>query len=230
MGRPPTLYVQAGQRIGRGTVIDPEIRVQSGKTNRRGARLRCDCGNIYEAEIIALVPYHGAANKTSCGCARRDHIRTVRGPGRPAPKTHGMSQHPLYPTWMLMLQRCENPQFHKYPRYGGRGIAVCDRWHDVSQFIVDIEREIGPRPAGCTLDRTENDGNYEPGNVRWATPRQQARNQSRQGSSQRHGVQYVRSRRKWVSRIHVGVFDTEEEAAATYQRAVDVLEREGILR
>jgi hypothetical protein len=75
-----------------------------------------------------------------------------------------------------MLYRCEYPHYRKYSDYGGRGITVCERWHDVRLFIEDIERLLGPRPARHSLDRIDNDGNYEPGNVRWATVIEQNNN------------------------------------------------------
>lgn len=78
-----------------------------------------------------------------------------------------------------MLHRCENPSNKRYAKYGGRGIKVCDRWHDVRLFLGDIERDLGPRPKGMTLDRIDNDGNYEPGNVQWASDAQQRRNQGK---------------------------------------------------
>lgn len=91
--------------------------------------------------------------------------------------THGLANHPLYSVWYSMLRRCENPKDPAYKNYGGRGIAVCERWHDVQLFIEDLERDLGPRPAGMSIDRfPDNNGNYEPGNVRWATDIQQARN------------------------------------------------------
>ena len=85
----------------------------------------------------------------------------------------------MYRTWANMLRRCENPQDHFYYRYGGRGITVCERWHDVKLFIADIESLLGFRPPGMTLDRKDNDGNYEPGNVRWATNGEQQLNRHR---------------------------------------------------
>jgi hypothetical protein len=80
-----------------------------------------------------------------------------------------------------MIHRCEDPNARGYQNYGGRGIAVCERWHDVRLFVEDIERLLGSRPAGSTLDRVDNDRNYEPDNVRWATQSEQHRN-SRRGS------------------------------------------------
>jgi hypothetical protein len=76
-----------------------------------------------------------------------------------------------------MIHRCEDPKVDNYKHYGGRGIRVCDRWHDVSVFISDIERWLGPRPPGMTLDRILNDHDYRLDNVRWATWVQQRANQ-----------------------------------------------------
>lgn len=90
---------------------------------------------------------------------------------------HGLHGHPLYRTWEGMLARCERLTDPSYATYGGRGITVCPEWHDLRQFVADIERILGQRPPGHTLDRyPDNDGNYEPGNVRWATWEQQAAN------------------------------------------------------
>ena len=110
-------------------------------------------------------------------------MRRMRG-GEPGgyqtPAANGMSGHPLYDIWKNILTRCEDPRNKRYPRYGGRGITVCDRWHDIRNFVADIEQEIGVKPARCpecggrySLDRIDNDRGYEPGNVRWATATEQ---------------------------------------------------------
>lgn len=83
-----------------------------------------------------------------------------------------------------MLSRCENPDDQDYHSYGGRGIKVCERWHDLDVYITDIETELGPRPDGThpngyplySIDRTDNDGDYGPGKVRWATATEQIYN------------------------------------------------------
>ena len=89
-------------------------------------------------------------------------------------RTHGMTGTPEYRAWKDMLGRCRNSRHRQYPNYGGRGIRVCDEWlHDFVAFY----NHVGPRPsARHSIDRIDNDGNYEPGNVRWATRKMQNAN------------------------------------------------------
>ena len=75
-----------------------------------------------------------------------------------------------------MMDRCTSPDNNHYHNYGARGIEVCPEWHDVAVFCAWIDENLGPCPPGMSMDRINNDGNYEPGNVRWATASQQVRN------------------------------------------------------
>ena len=76
-----------------------------------------------------------------------------------------------------MIQRCENPNNPRWVDYGGRGIAVCQRWHNFEHYEADILSEIGPKVPGMSIDRIENNKGYQPGNVQWATQKQQVANQ-----------------------------------------------------
>jgi len=90
-----------------------------------------------------------------------------------------VNNHPLYETWANMIQRCTNPNRKDYKNYGARGIIVCDRWRSVkprtSGFLAFVA-DMGERPPNKSLDRVNNDGNYEPSNCRWATRREQILN------------------------------------------------------
>src|SRR5574343_1607894 len=88
--------------------------------------------------------------------------------------THGLTHSTTYDAWAQMKSRCSNPNTHCFAMYGGRGISVCDRWRDSCEAFMS---DMGERPSPLhSLDRVDTDGNYEPGNCRWATNEMQARN------------------------------------------------------
>lgn len=90
--------------------------------------------------------------------------------------THGFTGHYLYDTWLQMMRRCYSEDHPKYPTYGNRGITVCIRWHKVGNFIHDIETHLGVKQDGQSLDRSDNNKNYELSNVKWSTSKEQGRN------------------------------------------------------
>lgn len=114
--------------------------------------------------------------------------------------THGMSYEPEYSAWASMLTRCNNPRRPQYQSYGGRGISVCERWSKFENFLADV----GQRPsASHSLDRINNDGNYEPGNVRWATVEEQQNNRTVSALIEHNGQR--RTLTQWARELGLGV-------------------------
>jgi hypothetical protein len=163
------LPVPHGERFGRLVVTGPAPRIDK---NTRWA-CRCDCGVTIDCRPAHLKN----GNIQSCGCLARQRLLERN-------TTHGRSRSPLYARWIGMLTRCLYPATKGYKDYGGRGIKVCDRWRigengasGFACFLADMGEPPGP---DYTLDRYPDvNGNYEPGNVRWATAQQQAANTRR---------------------------------------------------
>lgn len=150
-----------GQRFTRLTVCG-----RSARTEKYGAfwDCICDCGAKVAADSSSL----RRGRVKSCGCKKTE-------PENNGMFKHGRTQSLEHRIWRAMRARCTSPSHPRYKWYGGRGIGVCERWQVFENFLEDM----GDCPAGMSIDRINNEGNYEPGNCRWATQATQVQNQSR---------------------------------------------------
>lgn len=167
--------VNPGDRFGRLVVVE---RLQIKNTHRSWWKLVCDCGQETVSSPDAIL----SGRKRSCNCYGRE---VSIASGRSTAK-HNMSSSDEYHIWSGMRTRCRNPKSDYWDRYGGRGITVCDRWAKFQNFFADM----GRRPSSeHSLDRINNDGNYEPDNCRWATRSEQRRNQAERRFRDLSGMQ-----------------------------------------
>ena len=163
----------------------------------------CDCGT---KRIVHGGNLYKGLSK-SCGCYKKE-------------LTHGMSRTPENQAWRDMLDRCRNPKNKWFPRYGERGIKVCKRWHKFENFYKDM----GKRPKGLTLERIDNDGNYEPGNCEYATRSKQQRNRGLQKNN-KTGISGISVDKKdkaytvYLGTIYIGRFKTLKEATIARKNA-----------
>lgn len=163
-----------GRRFGRLCVLHRVPRVAGSKQKPQWV-CQCDCGVLRIIDGGSL----RRGMSTSCGCFQREDMarrRTTHGNRRlaadAAPGDDVRTHDATYSTWTSMRSRCRNPNAAGYQNYGGRGITVCPQWETFAGFLADM----GPRPVGMSLDRIDTNGNYEPGNCRWATHTQQMQN------------------------------------------------------
>ena len=151
-----TLVDLSGESFGRLRVL---ARVENGPDGRARWLCVCNCG----LQTIVLGKCLRSRHTTSCGCRKNDRVHG---------HLVGHRASPTYFSWQTMIQRCKNQKAPNYSYYGGRSIKVCGRWLSFENFLTDM----GVRPEGLTLDRIDSDGDYEPGNCRWASWKEQMAN------------------------------------------------------
>lgn len=178
----------------------------------------CNCGSKFKAQTSSIKNGY----TKSCGCLQKEIARQAQ-------TKHGLSRTPLYRTWAGIIKRTTNPNDSGYENYGGRGIIMCDEWKNDFNLFHEWAVSNGYK-VGLTIDRINNDGNYEPNNCRWATSLVQAQNTRLLRSSNKsgyRGVSWYKSYNKWIAQISVnykkinlGYFFTKIEAAKAYDNFI----------
>ena len=173
---------------------------------------KCKCGNEFEASIKNV----NRGSTSSCGCYRKSYI---------AHKSykHGYTEYELYPIYTSMIRRCYNNRNKDYKNYGARGIQVCEEWLndflEYNKYILSLQNSM---KKGYSLDRIDNNGNYEPGNLRWVEPHIQAVNQRIYKTNKTGYIGVKKNEFGYLAQInyngkryHLGSFRTAEIANAT---------------
>lgn len=165
-----------GLRFGR---LVAKEEVGKNKHGRPIWKCKCDCGKIIFADSNRLQ----SLNTKSCGCLKLETISNLN-------KSHGESKTKLYRVWQGIISRCQNKNNVEFQNYGGRGISICDEWRESFNCFREWANESGYK-EGLTIDRIDNNGNYEPDNCRWVTSKEQARNTTKNIIFEHNGERYI---------------------------------------
>ena len=183
--RHPNFKDLTGRTFGQLTVLREAGRTPRGQITWA---CKCECGNSHIAQGTHLRSGH----TTSCGCFRQEASIAAN-------TTHGLSGSPEFFVWYDMIRRCYDTARPHYVRYGRRGISVCSRWRDSFATFYD---DMGPRPSSAhSIDRIDNEGDYEPDNCRWATLHEQSRNTRRNHNLTHNGITMCIT--DWANRVGV---------------------------
>lgn len=202
-----------GLRFGRLTVTS-----HHGKSgNRQLWKCLCDCGS----EKIAAGGNLKFGGTQSCGCLFRERVRAANSSHG---FTAGLKKHPLYLVWRSMRSRCENPNVRGFQNYGGRGIAVCERWKNGDGVRSGFEcflADMGHRPTdNHTVERTRNDRDYSPSNCVWASRSAQSRNRRSVYQIERNGKTMTLSEAASSAGIHISTVNTRLKSGWTLEDAL----------
>jgi hypothetical protein len=200
---------------------------ENSKQKARFGLYKCGfCGNEFKANTNSVVQ----GKTRSCGCYKKRRVSETH-------KTHGLVGTRLYNTWTNMKDRILNPKNKHYNDYGGRGITICDEWKNDAKAFYNWAMSNGYSEE-LTIDRIDNDGNYEPSNCRWTTQNIQARNQRirKNNKSGYKGVSFEKKANKYKSYIcvnkkgvNLGYFLTKEEGAIAYNNYIIENNLEGFI-
>ena len=198
--------VKPGDRFGRLVVIQPSSR-------KHYYDCVCDCGKTVSVNYYRM--RDGITQ--SCGCLHSDRTREVNS-------THGMSKKRVFKIWSNMRNRCNNPNSPIYERYGGRGIKVCKRWDEsFTAFLEDMGEPPGDK---YSIDRIDNNGNYEPSNCRWATIKEQARNRRSSAIIQFNGKDITLAELAEITGVKYNLLESRiEKYGWTVEEAVSIPSR-----